>query len=83
MTSAAPSILNKSTLVASSDKLLEKLRVSFGRFGGLAAKSAPNLGVDFFAGRRRARKANTRTFKGRQVKLLRRCRRLLRLKRAG
>jgi hypothetical protein len=74
---------HKSVLVASSDKLLEKLRASFGRFGGQASQSAPNLGVDFFAGRRRARKSSTRTLRGRQAKLLKRCRRLHRLKRAG
>ncbi len=74
---------HKSVLVASNDTLLGKLRVSFGRFGGLAAKAAPNLGVDFFAGRRRARKTSTRTLQGRRRKLLKRCRRLYKLKKAG
>ena len=74
---------HKSVLVASSDKLLQKLRAAFGRFGGQASQSAPNLGVDYFAGRRRARKSSTRTLRGRQAKLLKRCRRLHSLKRAG
>ena len=47
---------HKSVLIASSDRLLKRLSSAFGRHRGQALKSAPNLGVDFFAGRRRARK---------------------------
>ncbi len=73
----------KSVLVASSDKLLQKLRAAFGRVGGQASQSAPNLGVDYYAGRRRARKTSTRTLQGRTRKLLKRCRRLHSLRKSG
>jgi hypothetical protein len=75
--------MHKSILLASSDKLLKKLQDAFGKFGGQAKKAAPNLGVDHFVGRVRARRTSTSTLRGRQRKLLRRCRRLRSLKRAG
>ncbi len=74
---------HKSVLIASSDRLLKKLTGSFGRHGGQARESAPNLGVDFYAGRRRARQSCTKALGGRQRELLRRCRRLHSLKKAG
>ncbi len=74
---------HKSVLVASSDKLLQKLRAAFGRYGGQASQSAPNLGVDYYAGRRRARRTSTQTLKSRTRKLLKRCRRLHSLRKAG
>ncbi len=39
---------SKSVLVATTDTLLEKLKIAFGRFAGQASKSAANLGVDFY-----------------------------------
>ena len=74
---------HKSVLIASNGKLLQKLRAAFGRFGGQASRSASNLGVDYYAGRRQARRMSTKTLQGRTKKLLRRCRRLHSLKKAG
>ena len=73
----------KSAIIASSDSLLGKLRVAFGRFGGRATRSAPNLGVDFSPGRRRARRTSTATLRLRQDKSLKRVGRLRSLKEGG
>ena len=74
---------HKSALIASSDTLLVSLRKAFGRFAGDAKSSAPNLGVDFFAGRRRAHKKSVNTLRSREGKFLKRCRRLRTLRRSG
>ena len=74
---------HKSALIASSDPLLERLKKAFGRFGGEAKSSAPNLGVDFFAGRRRALKKSVVVLRKREDRFLKRARRLQTLRRSG
>ncbi len=74
---------HKSVILASSNSLLIKLKRAFGKHAGAPLQSAPNLGIDFAVGRRRAARASTRVLKRRQLKFKRRCRRLLSLKRAG
>ena len=74
---------HKSTLLASSDRLLHKLRIAFGRFAGSAQRSASNLGVDFFLGRRRACRTSSVALRARHGKFLKRFRRLHALKRQG
>jgi hypothetical protein len=74
---------HKSALIASSDKLLHDLKRAFGRFAGEAKLSAPNLGVDFFAGRRRAHRKSVTLLRAREGKFLHRCRRLGALRRGG
>ncbi len=74
---------HKSALIASSDPLLARLRRAFGRFGGEAKSSAPNLGVDFFAGRRRAHKKSVLVLRKREDRFLKRVRRLQTLRRSG
>ena len=74
---------HKSVLVASSAHLLQKLRTSFGKFSGSREISAPNLGVDFFAGRRRAHRKSTGMLRKREGAFLRRARRLRALKQSG
>ena len=56
---------HKSVIIVSRDRLLRRLQTAFGVFSGQALQSAPDLGVDFFAGRRRARKSRTRPLAGR------------------
>ena len=46
--------LHKSVLIASTDSLLRRLQRAFGQHAGTAALTASNLGVDYFAGRRRS-----------------------------
>jgi hypothetical protein len=67
---------HKSVLLASSDSLLDKLKLAFGRYAGSAQSAASNLGVDFAAGRRRAARSSTKTLRTRQARFLKRCRRL-------
>ena len=74
---------HKSAIIASSTSLLNKCRPAFGRFAGAAAEAATNLGVDIFAGKKRAHRRNTPTLQKRKRKLLRRVRRLQMVKRAG
>ncbi len=74
---------HKSVLLASSDSLLDRLKLAFGKHGGVAKAAASNLGVDLFTGRRRASRASTRTIRTRESRFLKRCRRLRALKRAG
>ena len=71
---------HKSILLASNDRLLGKLQRAFGKHAGAPQKAAPNLGIDFSVGRRRAAKASTRAIRTRQLKFKRRCRRLMSLK---
>ncbi len=74
---------HKSVIIASSDRLLARLKAAFGKHAGTAEKSAANLGVDSFAGRRRAHRKSTVVLRGRTDKFHRRFRRLRALKRAG
>ena len=75
--------LHKSMVVASIDGLLSKVTKAFGRFAGVAAQSAPNLGVDYYAARRRAHRKSTLVIRGRHGKFLKRARKLRALQRAG
>lgn len=75
--------VHKSALVASSDRLLHRLRKAFGSYGGDATASAPNLGVDYFAGRRRAHKKCITVLRKREDRFLKRARRLRALRRSG
>lgn len=74
---------HKSALLASSDQLLMKLKRAFGKHAGAALQAAPNLGIDFSVGRRRASRPTTKVIRTRQHKFLKRCRRLRALQRAG
>ena len=74
---------HKSAIIASSTSLLNKCKKAFGRFAGTAAESAVNLGVDTFAGKKRALRRSTPTLQKRRRKLLRRVRRLQMVKKAG
>ena len=75
--------MHKSALIASSDAVLARLKKAFGKYAGSARMYAPNLGVDFFAGRRRAHKKSVLTFRSREGRFLKRCRRLRTLRRSG
>ena len=74
---------HKSAIIASSDSLLQKCKRAFGRYAGATEESAVNLGVDVYAGRRRARRTSKRALAKRAVKFKRRIRRLQMLKKAG
>jgi hypothetical protein len=75
--------LHKSALIASCDDVLRRLKRAFGRFAGESKSSAPNVGIDFFVGRRRALRKSVGLIKTREIKFGRRVRRLRALRTGG